>query len=232
MKTLIITVGTSIYSNFEKIETQALVYDNFKDRFSLKTDFESREMYSFVEYERGRFIIMEQKLKKYWLGIPSEFRDIEGTWKNGKISYKEDDPFFINEINFKASVELTSIYKNITENNELTKIVLLCADSAVCKSAAVIIQFAVNNVFPKIKVTIRFIPSLNITIKDDLPFIDKKILVEGISNLKKIILEYKNSDIFINISGGYKIISFYTIQFCTMYNIQIQYLLNEELINL
>ncbi len=210
---IITTVGTSIFTNFNKKEVKQ-AFDNvqherkYKDGVRLD-DLENDDAQS---YDEDIYEALEKKIEKYWLKDCSK--------QNGKWKYIENS----GSANLHASAEITSILKiaekiKKKDKDATIEVKLLTTDTALSVSAANLIC---KYPFNKFGVTIQdfdprkdYIPSLGVYPaegQNDSQYYDEGLqqLVERFIGDKGVIKQAKKGKIkrkpALNFSGGYKAI--------------------------
>lgn len=205
---IIATVGTSIFTNFNKKEVREAFDNARQDRiYDGGVNLDDLEDDDAGAYDEDCFSTREQKIQDYWL---------RGCFKeNGKWKYAKDTP-----PNLQASAEITSILEiaekiREDDNNAEIEVQLVSTDTALSVSAAKLIQGFFKG---SDKVSARefdkakdFVASLGVKPKSDDTaevYYDTGLqnLVDKLMGEDGIIKKAKAADIkpVINFSGGYK----------------------------
>lgn len=199
MKTIITTVGTSLFENYMNVEVGELLED--KSYVSIAREFKLlRDMRKNAsEYDSEG--VEEKKIKKH----------ITTLWLDGvtKNSFKEWD--LHTGYNEYASAEVFSILKIIDFLKSDVVVQLISTDTVLSHFASLLIRdfFKTNTTYKGFKIDIKFNPKLDI-IKD--LRVDNELYKDGLSNLVERLYEISNNfiwgqcveDIVINMTGGYK----------------------------
>jgi putative CRISPR-associated protein (TIGR02619 family) len=229
---IITTVGTSVFTNFNKEEVQKAFEERGRDYSPLNlTD---RENESADEYDIDIFESLENIVKSKWL------KGVQKKEKSNTFSLSEDNA----TPNSHASAEITSILKiaeKLRNQDEKAKfeVQLLATDTALSVSAAKLIkkyQWPDHITLREYKQADDFVKSLGVkppTDGDPETFYDKGLqnLVEKLVDKQSGLIRKARQDGYepvINFSGGYKaIIPFLTV-IAQLENISMYYIYEDS----
>jgi hypothetical protein len=241
MKKIITTVGTSIFTNYQKREIRNS-FDSYKD---IDNQLEDIEKNSTSAKDRNKNDDMFQQswitnsskdgicdvIKKYWLKGIHKSNGIWSDWNK-----KDLTP------NLDASAEIKSILKIVEELKEDVEVYLLATDTVLSVLACELIeQFFTPNgnayVHDDCKITVTFKPQFDIIC--DLQVNNSKLFKAGLTNLIQRLYGissldstadtdyYTNKGYILNVTGGFKgIIPFMTI-FGQVHRVAVKYIFED-----
>ncbi len=189
MRTIISTIGISLYSNLLKGDVVDFFQENYNDAIITKENFDSLNDAELTadKYSENYFQPYEESIFEFWMQ---------------NIDYSEDKGFFKkSDIVFHRScAELSTLQK--IEGYKESKHQLLTTDSAISWSAAKLIKRFLIEKSGIDESNIRITRTVGLQVNDFEKY------NTGINNLIEKILEIKkNSEVILNISGGFKAIT-------------------------
>ena len=199
MKTIITTVGTSLFENYKKPKV--------KDLFTLYGRQQTETRIHNPKIEANIREISEKNplakdYSKFDIKINEIIKGIKETWLVGVTKDEDKDWAFVDKSikNIYASAEIESILAIYQEQKQDIEVYLLATDTVLSLLASNIIKEILPSYNSAIKsVSIEVIKGLQVDNPDDFETIGFDGLVSFIQKLKK-----ENKDVVLNITGGYK----------------------------
>ena len=195
MKTVITTVGTSVLTNYQRLEVRNLFgyeYESIDDVIIDLDPSQDKDAFEASAYSDQSLQVYCERIKKViarkWLkGV--QWQDEQGCWKKVDETVCNED----------ASAEISTLVKIKQQSGKLEKIVFLCTDTLLSVLSAEIMRL--SPVLEGVEIGIVHVKQLNV--KDYNKF--KEL---GLGNLVSAVIDTVDNTqpdgVVMNISGGYK----------------------------
>jgi len=203
MKTVITTVGTSVLTNYQRLEVRNLFgygYESIDDAIKDLDPSQDKDAFDASAFAEQSLQVYCERIKNVieskWLkGV--QWQDEQGCWKKVNETVCNED----------ASAEISTLVKIKRQSGKLEKIVFLCTDTLLSVLSAEIMRL--SPVLEGVEIGIVHVKQLNV--KDY-----NKFKEHGLGNLVSAVIDTVDNtqpdDVIMNISGGYKaLIPFLTL---------------------